>query len=126
MTDELPSALLWFMHYLDALLDVPVMGEVPRSRPVSFVRVSVAGGDDRTSVTGAPQLLVESWGATILDAEALAREVDGHVHEAHGVTVDGVYCKGSRAFGLPYESPVPDSDAARYRQLVSLTFRRTE
>ena len=122
----LPSALLWLIHYLDANLSEPVRGEVPRDRPPSFVRVSVAGGDDRTSVTGAPQLLVESWAGSILAAETLARKVDSLIHAAHGVTVDGVYCKGARAFGLPYESPDPDSGAARYRQLVSLTFRRTE
>lgn len=122
----LPSALLWLIRYLDSGSSTPVLGEVPRSRPAKFVRVSVAGGDDRTFVTGAVQLLVESWGATILDAEALAREVDYLIHNAPGTTIDGVYCKGSRAFGLPYESPDPDSGAARYRQLVSLTFRRTE
>lgn len=122
----LPSALFWLIGYLDANLTVEVRGEVPRDRPASFVRVSVAGGDDRTSVTGAPQLLVESWAASIPEAEALAREVDALIGDAAGVTVDGVYCKGSRRFGLPYESPDPESDAARYRQLVSLTFRRTE
>ncbi|QOT19733.1 hypothetical protein [Paenarthrobacter sp. YJN-5] len=123
---SLPSALLWLIEYLDNNLTEEVRGEVPRNRPTVFVMVTTAGGDDRTSVTAAPQLLVESWADTILNAEALARKVDGLVGAAHGVTIDGVYCKGARRFGLPYESPVPESDAARYRQLVSLTFRRTE
>jgi hypothetical protein len=132
----LPSALLWLIRYLDSRLTEPVTGEVPSTRPVAFVRVSVAGGDNRTSVTGAVQLLVESWGATILDADARARKVDELIQAAPGNTVDlraepddpalPVYCKQSRAFGLPYESPDPDSGAARFRQLVSLTFRRTE
>ncbi|MDI2032995.1 hypothetical protein [Paenarthrobacter nitroguajacolicus] len=122
----LPSALLWLIHYLDQKLTETVRGEVPRDRPTEFVLVSVAGGDNRTAVTGAVQALIESWAGTILEAEALAREVDGLVRKAPGQTVDGIYCKGSRAFGLPYESPDPDSGAARYRQLVSLTFRRTE
>jgi hypothetical protein len=132
----LPSALLWLIRYLDSGSSTPVMGEVPRNRPSKFVRVSLAGGNDRTSVTSAPQLLVESWGATILEAEALSREMDALVRAAPGNVVDvrpepddppqNVYCKGFDAFGLPYESPDPDSGAARFRQLVSLTFRRTE
>lgn len=122
----LPSALEWLIAYLDANRSEPVRGEVPADRPTDFIRVSVAGGDDRTSVTGAVQLLVESWGATILAADQRSREVDGLIRDAPGTTIDGVYCKKSRAFGLPYESPDPDSGAARYRQLVSLTFRRTE
>jgi hypothetical protein len=76
-------------------------------------------------VTGDVQLLVDSWGASVTEAEALSRKVHGLLSKAPGVTVQGVKCRGFTAAGLPYDMPDPDAGVPRWRQNVVLKFRKT-
>ena len=120
---EFPNAAVWLSRYLDANLDVPVWGEVPTTRPATFVLVEDAGGAQSTAVTDRAQLLVGSWDTTNPKAERLASKVRALIRAAPGVTVQGEYCKGSDATNRPVYIPDPDAKVPRYRQTVTLQFR---
>lgn len=120
---EFPNAAIWLIRYLDANLDIPVVGEVPTTRPASFVVVENAGGTQSTTVTDNAQLLVGSWDTTNPKAERLASKVRALIRAAPGVTVQGEYCKGSDATNRPVYIPDPDAKVPRYRQTVTLQFR---
>ena len=120
---EFPNAAVWLIRYLDANLDVPVVGEVPATRPASFVHVENAGGTQNTTVTDSALLLVGSWDTTNPKAERLASKVRALIRAASGVTVQGEYCKDTDASNRPVYIPDPDAKVPRYRQTVSLNFR---
>ena len=120
---EFPNAAVWLIRYLDAALDVPVVGEVPSTRPASFVVVENAGGSADTVVTDGAQLLVGSWDTTNPKAERLASKVRALVNAAPGVTVQGEYCKAVVESGRPVYIPDPDAKVPRYRQTFVLHFR---
>jgi hypothetical protein len=120
---EFPNAAIWLIRYLDANLDIPVVGEVPTTRPASFVHVENAGGVQDTSVTDSALLLVGSWDTTNPKAERLASKVRALIRAAAGVTVQGEYCKGSDVSNRSVYIPDPDAKVPRYRQTVSLSFR---
>ena len=118
-----PNAAVWLIRYLDAALDVPVVGEIPSTRPASFVVVENAGGSLVTKVTDGAQLLVGSWDATNPKAERLAAKVRALVNAAPGVTIQGEYCKAVEETGRPVYIPDPDARVPRYRQTFVLHFR---
>lgn len=118
-----PNAAIWLIRYLDLALDVPVVGEVPSTRPAAFVHVENAGGTQNTAVTDSALLLVGSWDTTNPKAERLAAKVRALIRAAPGVTVQGEYCKGSDATNRPVYIPDPDANVPRYRQTVTLQFR---
>ena len=125
---EFPNAAVWLIRYLTAELpaagfNIPVVGEVPTTRPASFVHVENAGGTQNTTVTDSAQLLVGSWDTTNPKAERLASKVRALIRAAPGVTVQGEYCKGSDATNRPVYIPDPDARVPRYRQTVTLQFR---
>jgi len=118
-----PNAAVWLIRYLDAHLDIPVVGEVPGTRPSSFVVVENGGGSLVTKVTDGAQLLVGSWDATNPKAERLSAKVRALVNAAPGVTVQGEYCKAVEETGRPVYIPDPDARVPRYRQTFVLHFR---
>ena len=118
-----PNPAIWLIRYLDAALDVPVVGEVPATRPASFVQVENAGGSLVTRVTDGGQLLVGSWDTSNPKAERLAAKVRALVNAAPGVTVQGEYCKAVAESGRPVYIPDPDAKVPRYRQTFVLSFR---
>lgn len=120
---EFPNAAIWLIRYLDANLDIPVVGEVPTTRPASFVVVENAGGSLVTKVTDGAALLVGSWDTTNPKAERLASKVRALIRAAAGVTVQGEYCKAAEELGRPVYIPDPDAKVPRYRQNVVLHFR---
>jgi hypothetical protein len=118
-----PNPAIWLIRYLDQHLDIPVVGEVPSTRPVSFVQVENAGGSLVTRVTDGGQLLVGSWDTSNPKAERLAAKVRALVNAAPGVTVQGEYCKAVTESGRPVYIPDPDARVPRYRQTFVLSFR---
>jgi hypothetical protein len=118
-----PNPAVWLIRYLDAALDVPVVGEVPSTRPASFVVVENGGGSLVTRVTDGGQLLVGSWDTTNPKAERLAAKVRALINAAPGVTVQGEYCKAVAEIGRPVFIPDPDARVPRYRQTFVLSFR---
>lgn len=118
-----PNHAIWLIRYLDAALDIPVVGEVPTTRPASFVHVENAGGSLTNKVTDGGQLLVGSWDTTNPKAERLAAKVRALINAAPGVTVQGEYCKAVDERGRPVYIPDPDAKVPRYRQTFVLHFR---
>ena len=118
-----PNPAIWLIRYLDQHLDIPVVGEVPTTRPASFVQVENAGGSLVTRVTDGGQLLVGSWDTSNPKAERLAAKVRALVNAAPGVTVQGEYCKAVTESGRPVYIPDPDARVPRYRQTFVLHFR---
>jgi len=118
-----PNPAIWLIRYLDAALDIPVVGEVPSTRPASFVQVENAGGALVTRVTDGGQLLVGSWDTSNPKAERLAAKVRALVNAAPGVTVQGEECKAVTESGRPVYIPDPDAKVPRYRQAFVLHFR---
>jgi hypothetical protein len=118
-----PNPAAWLIRYLDAALDIPVVGEVPSTRPASFVVVENAGGSLVTKVTDGGQLLVGSWDTTNPKAERLAAKVRALINAAPGVTIQGEYCKAVDESGRPVYIPDPDARVPRYRQTFVLHFR---
>jgi len=118
-----PNPAIWLIRYLDAALDIPVVGEVPSTRPASFVVVENGGGGLVTKVTDGGQLLVGSWDATNPKAERLAAKVRALVNAAPGVAVQGETCKAVTESGRPVYIPDPDARVPRYRQTFVLHFR---
>jgi hypothetical protein len=120
---EFPNPAIWLIRYLDSHLDIPVVGEVPSTRPASFVQVENAGGALVTKVTDGAQLLVGSWDTTNPKAERLASKVRALIRAAPGVTIQGETCKASEESGRPVYIPDPDAKVPRYRQTIVLHFR---
>ena len=120
---EFPNAAVWLIRYLDQHLDIPVVGEVPTTRPASFVVVENAGGTSDTPVTDVAQLLVGSWDVSNPKAERLASKVRALIRAAAGVTVQGEYCKAADVSNRPVYIPDPDAKVPRYRETVTLSFR---
>lgn len=123
---ELPPAAVWFIRYLTDRLPaykpgVQVVGEIPSTRPASFVQVTNAGGADITRVTAGARLMVDSWDVDNRSAERLSARVHALARAAPGVTIQGVKCRSFEAAGLPVDMPDPDSP--RYRQNIILSFR---
>ena len=120
---EFPNAAVWLIRYLDQHLDIPVVGEVPSTRPASFVVVENAGGTSDTIVTDGAQLLVGSWDVSNPKAERLASKVRALIRAAAGVTVQGEQCKSADVTNRPVYIPDPDAKVPRYRETVTLSFR---
>jgi hypothetical protein len=120
---EFPNAAVWLIRYLDQHLDIPVVGEVPSTRPASFVVVENAGGTSDTIVTDGAQLLVGSWDVSNPKAERLASKVRALIRAAAGVTVQGEQCKAADVSNRPVYIPDPDAKVPRYRETVTLSFR---
>ena len=118
-----PNPAIWLIRYLDQHLDIPVVGEVPSTRPASFVLVENGGGSLVSKVTDGGQLLVGSWETTNPKAERLAAKVRALVNAAPGVTIQGEYCKAVSETGRPVYIPDPDARVPRYRQTFVLHFR---
>ena len=118
-----PNPAVWLIRYLDAALDIPVVGDIPSTRPATFVHVENAGGSQDTTVTDSGQLLVGSWDTTNPKAAQLSEKVRKLIRAAPGVTVQGEYCKDSDATNRPVYMPDPDARVPRYRQTVTLKFR---
>lgn len=118
-----PNAAVWLIRYLDAALDIPVVGEIPSTRPATFVVVENGGGSQVTKVTDGAQLLVGSWDVTNPQAERLAAKVRALIGAAPGVTIQGETCKSVDESGRPVYIPDPDARVPRYRQTFVLHFR---
>lgn len=60
------------MAELAGFAEVKAYGKVPTTRPRRFTRVLRVGGQQTDLVTMQPSIILESWGASDEDAEAIA------------------------------------------------------
>lgn len=116
-----PDAKKTLVTYLDGRMDVPVRTRVPRSRPVSFVRVLLAGGAGRVGpVLEDVSFTVESWDNDEAAAARRAQEVRDLIRRAY--VMDGHPVYGYSEYGPPVDLP-DESDQWRYTWTFSLRMR---
>lgn len=116
-----PDAKKTLVTYLDGRMDVPVRTRVPRSRPVSFVRVLLAGGAGRVGpVLEDVSFTVESWDNDEAAAARRAQEVRDLIRRAY--VMDGHPVYGYSEYGPPVDLP-DESDQWRYTWTFSLKLR---
>lgn len=116
-----PDAKKTLVAYLDGRTDAPVMTRVPRSRPVSFVRVLLAGGAGRVGpVLEDVSFTVESWDNDEAAAARRAQEIRDLIRRAY--VMDGHPVYGYSEHGPPVDLP-DESDQWRYTWTFSLKLR---
>lgn len=111
--------------YLEAALpSVPVSSKIPNPRPTKFVTVQRKGGVMRTLVSDTPQLQIESWAGSDIDADALARDVRTLMFQmADGTNRDGVIVYRLNEFSGPVYREDPASKQDRFQWTIQLHTR---
>jgi hypothetical protein len=124
MTLAPPDVEKAFVAYLNGLLTPQVSTRVPATRPASFVRVQVVGGDVLNVALDAPRLLVECWAATDGAAFALARQAWAAVSETRAAWVGDVWVS-ALTLSRPVNFPDPDTASPRFQFTVDLRVAMT-
>lgn len=124
MTLAPPDVEKAFVAYLSGVLTPRVSTRVPASRPASFVRVQVVGGDVLNVALDAPRLLFECWAADQGAAWTLARQAWGHVSETRAQWVGGVFVNAI-TLSRPVNFPDPDTASPRYQFTADLRVAMT-
>lgn len=115
-----PDVDVMVIAFLDPRVSVPVHTQVPRDRPVSFVRAFRNGGRAVNRVLDEPTVTVDAWAASSVDAANLAEDVRGLFH--HEYTAMPLV-RGVEEVTGPYSIPDPESGSPRYRFSVRLRVR---
>ena len=114
-----PKAAL--IAYLSEHVDAPVVSRVPTSRPSSFVRVQLAGGEGvRDGLLSDVAFTVESWDDDEAAAQARAQTVRSALHAAYVMGGHPVY--GYKEWGPPVDLP-DESRQWRYTFTFAIRFR---
>jgi hypothetical protein len=124
MTLAPPDVEKAFVAYLNGILTPQVSTRVPATRPASFVRVQVVGGDVLNVALDAPRLLVECWAATDGAAFALARQAWAAVSETRAAWVGDVWVS-ALTLSRPVNFPDPDTASPRFQFTVDLRVAMT-
>lgn len=99
------------------LLGVPVVADIPVTRPAEFVRVIRTGGPRETLRSEAALLAVEAWASTKARASQLAREARAVIFALDGQLF------GAREVAGPAYLPDPSSAQIRYTMTVQVRAR---
>jgi hypothetical protein len=124
MTLAPPDVEKAFVAYLNGILTPQVSTRVPATRPASFVRVQVVGGDVLNVALDAPRLLVECWASTDGAAFALARQAWAAVSETRAAWVGDVWVS-ALTLSRPVNFPDPDTASPRFQFTVDLRVAMT-
>lgn len=118
LTSELASRSPW--------TSTKAYTKVPKTRPVSFVRVLRTGGT-RTQFIDTPTLTLESWANDAITASNLAQMVRGLMFAIDRVTYSGHLYQfyDPQEFSGPANLPDPDSAQERYTETFSVGVRAT-
>lgn len=100
-----------------------VATRVPEIMPARMVRVSLTGGSRRDVVTDRPQVTVECWESSSVEASATARLCEGLLFSAAGSSVGGVWVRRVESVGGVQFFPDPDTNSPRYQFTVRLDVR---
>src|SRR5690349_20757949 len=92
--------------YLKTHLTVPVVDEVPRSRPAEFVKVVRVGGTKRNIVTDCPMLTFECWAPDEIAAEELCIQVADLLEDSPGERVNYLTDAGTEQAFITHHSEV--------------------
>jgi hypothetical protein len=99
------------------LLGVPVVADIPATRPNEFVRVIRTGGPRETMCSEAALLAIEAWALSKSRASQLAREARAVIFAADGQLF------GPREVAGPAYLPDPTSAQIRYTMTVQIRVR---
>lgn len=99
--------------------------QVPDVMPAKMVRVSLTGGSRANMVTDRPQLTVECWAGSTVDASELARVCQGLMHAAGGTSVGDIWVRKVEEVGGVQFLPDPDTNSPRYLFTVRWHVRGT-
>lgn len=99
------------------------VANLPPDRPSRFIVIDPAGGDE-LSVTHAQRLvMVDTWGATVAEAQRLAELTRAHLKALRNKRVNGVLIYSAAPSGGLVWMPDPDAQVPRFRQNFILTIR---
>lgn len=111
------------IDYLDAILDAPVMDQVPTGGTLPNVVVSRLGGPRVTVVTEQATITVEARAATRTAAFDLCADARREIHGVEGRVLGGLTFYGVREFAGPAPLPDPESGVPRFVFTASMTVR---
>lgn len=105
---------------------VDVGTEIPRPRPVEFVRVLATGGGERDLVTDTPTLVIEAFAEDANRAFAICAFAVGSLQAAaRDGFIGAATCYRVRVAGLPANLPMPSvPDRERFTATISADLRR--
>lgn len=109
------------VKFLNAELDVHVGTKVPATRPDSFVRIRLSGGQRRNKVLDMPTVTVEAWANTEAAAAALIQKCRGLLNGADRMAGTPVY--RVQEFSSPTNFPDTDTDQYRYTITLAIGLR---
>lgn len=106
--------------FLSAFTSAPVVVNVPKERPGTFVQARRNGGGSVNRVLDEPTVTVDCWAPSGVAAAELAEDMRGAF--LHDYTVMPLV-RGVTEITGPYSTPDPDSGSPRYRFSVRLSVR---
>lgn len=106
-----------------SLSPAPVLAQVPRERPVSFVVLRRLGGPLAPPVFDVATIEATAWAATQPAAWDLIADVRRLVHGYAGRMVNGITVYRVDEFAGPGWSPDPDVGTPRYVMTFSIRHR---
>jgi len=99
--------------------------QVPDVMPAKMVRVSLTGGTRANVVTDRPQLTVECWAGSTVEASELARLCHGLMLAAGGTSAGGIWVRKVEEVGGVQFLPDPDTNSPKYLFTVRWHVRGT-
>lgn len=97
------------------LIGVPVVVDVPSTRPAEFIRVMRTGGPRETLKTEAAQITVEGWAASKQRAQFLLNRCRAILNRSEGALFGVVELSGP--------ANLPDPTTAQHRYTMSFQIR---
>lgn len=108
--------------YLDPLLSVPVVGNVPDPRPDSFVQIKRSGGASQLA-RDTPLVDVFSWALTDAAAEDLCMAVRSHITDLENSLLGGRQVYRLEEFLGPTDDSDPETGLSRWWMTFSISIR---
>lgn len=88
--------------------------QVPVVMPEKMVQVTLTGGTRKNMITDRPQLTVECWAGSTIDASELARTCHALMLAAAGTSAGGIWVRKVEGVGGIQSLPDPDTNAPKY------------
>lgn len=108
---KLPSADELVLRFAKSRMSVPVVVQVPATRPAEFLQVGRVGGGPLNRVLDAPVIVAYAWAGSKARAEEIASEFRDLILNRVG---EMPLVRGVDSVVGPYSDPDPDSKVARY------------
>lgn len=125
---QYPDAIAVTNTYLRAALAaagraVPVVSQIPSTRPAEFVRTSRTGGPEVMPMIDGAQVTVDCWAATAPAAMSLAQLARRLLHNMRGTVQGGESVHLVTDVGGPQDLPDPVSNTPRVTFTIQVQIR---